>query len=106
RRGHGRFQQCLIANSSRAAMRGEDFTVNPFDGRHRQMFERLAQDKRLKSAAFFLIKCLAALAAVFCSITGWIGVKTIEPPGCAVTFTLSPTLARGSCTKAVAKRIP
>ena len=66
---------------ARAAMGREHFTVNRFDGFDRQILERLAQDKRLKSAAFFLIKRFAVLAAVSGSITGWIGVKTIEPPG-------------------------
>ncbi len=61
-------------------MGGEHLTVNRFEGLDRQMLERLAQDKRLKSAAFFLIKRLAVLAAVCESIMGWIGVKTIEPP--------------------------
>jgi len=62
-------------------MGGEHFAVNRFDGLDRQMLERLAQDKRLKSAAFFLIKRFAVLAAVSAPIMGWIGVKTIEPPG-------------------------
>ena len=62
-------------------MGGEHLTVNRFEGLDRQMLERLAQDKRLKSAAFFLIKRFAVLAAVSESIVGWIGVKTIEPPG-------------------------
>jgi len=62
-------------------MGGEHFAVNRFDGLDRQMLERLAQDKRLKSAAFLLIKRFAVLAAVSESIVGWIGVKTIEPPG-------------------------
>jgi hypothetical protein len=62
-------------------MGSEHFAVNRFDGLDRQMLERLAQDKRLKSAAFFLIKRFAVLAAVSGSIVGWIGVKTIEPPG-------------------------
>ena len=62
-------------------MGSEHFMVNRFDGLDRQMLERFAQDKRLKSAAFFLTKRLAVLAAVSESITGWIGVKTIEPPG-------------------------
>ena len=62
-------------------MGGEHFAMNRFDGFDRQMLERLAQDKRRKSAAFFLIKRFAVLAAVSGSITGWIGVKTIEPPG-------------------------
>ena len=78
---HGRFEQRLIANSSGAAMGREHFTVNRFYGANRQMLERFAQDKRLKSAAFFLIKRLAVLAAVPESITGSIGVRTIEPPG-------------------------
>jgi hypothetical protein len=34
------------------------------DGFDRQMLERLAQERRLKSAAFFLIKRLAVVAAV------------------------------------------
>jgi hypothetical protein len=59
----------------------EHFTVNRFDRLNRQMLERFAQDKRLKSAAFFLINRLAVLAAVSESIKGWIGVKTMEPPG-------------------------
>ena len=62
-------------------MGGEYFAVNRFDGFDRQMLERLAQDKRLKSAAFFLIKRFAVLAAVSESMMGWIGVNTIEPPG-------------------------
>ena len=62
-------------------MGGEHFAVNRFDGLDRQMLERLAQDKRLKSAAFLLIKRFAVLAAVSGSMMGWIGVKTIEPPG-------------------------
>jgi hypothetical protein len=61
-------------------MGSEHFTVNRFDGLDRRMLERLAQDKRLKSAAFFLIKRFAVFAAVSGSIMGWIGVKTIEPP--------------------------
>src|SRR5262245_6812385 len=81
RRGHRRLEQSLIANSSRAAMSGEHFTMNRFDCPRRQMLERLAQDKRLKSAVFFLIKRLAVFAAVSESITGSIGVRTIEPPG-------------------------
>jgi hypothetical protein len=87
RRGNGRFKQCFIANTSRAAVGSKHFTVNRFDGSDRQMLERLAQDKRLNSAAFFLISRLAVLAAVSESIDGWIGVKTIEPPGCTVTLT-------------------
>ena len=55
--------------------------MNRFDGLDRQMFERLAQDRRLKSAAFFLIKRFAVIAAVSGSMMGWIGVNTIEPPG-------------------------
>ena len=62
-------------------MGGEHFAVNRFDGLDRQMLERLAQERRLKSAAFFLIKRLVVVAAVRGSITGWMGVKTIEPPG-------------------------
>ncbi len=81
RRGHGRFKECLVANPSRATVGSDHFAMNRFDGVDRQMLERLAQDKRLKSAAFFLIKRFAVLAAVSGSITGWIGVKTIEPPG-------------------------
>ena len=62
-------------------MGSEHFAMNRFDGLERQMLERLAQDKRLKSAAFFLIKRFAVLADVSGSMVGWIGVNTIEPPG-------------------------
>ena len=51
-------------------MSGEHFTVNRFDGLDRQMLERFAQDKRLKSAAFFLIRRFAVLAAVSGSMMG------------------------------------
>ena len=56
--------------TSCAAVRSERFAVNRFDGFDPQMLERLAQDKRLKSAAFLLIKRFAALAAVSGSIVG------------------------------------
>src|SRR4030095_10536323 len=106
RSGHGRFQQRFIANASCATVGGEHFTVNRFDGFDRQMLERLAQERRLKSAAFFLIKRLAVVAAVSGSITGWMGVKTIEPPGWTVTFTLSPTLIRARSMSAASKMMP
>jgi len=80
-RGDSRLEQCLIAKSSRATMSGEHFTLNRFDGLDRQMLERFAQDKRLKSAVFFLINRFAVFAAVSGSIMGWIDVKTIEPLG-------------------------
>src|SRR5438874_11447000 len=67
------------------------------------MLERFAQDRRLKSAAFFLINCFAVVAAVSESIAGWIGVKTMEPPGWTVTFTLSPTLTRARSISAASK---
>jgi hypothetical protein len=70
------------------------------------MLERLAQERRLKSAAFFLIKRLAVVAAVSESIAGWMGVKTIEPPGWTVTFTLSPTLIRARSMSAASKMMP
>src|SRR5207244_10967626 len=70
------------------------------------MLERVAQDKRLKSAAFFLINCFAVFAAVSESIAGWIGVKTMEPPGWTVTFTLSPTLTRARSISAASKMMP
>src|SRR5882757_9429300 len=94
RSGHGRFQQGLIANTRCAAVSSEHCTVDRFDGFDRQMLEPLAQERRLKSAVFFLINRFAVVAAVSGSITGWMGVKTIEPPGWIVTFTLSPTLIR------------
>ena len=87
RRGNRRFEQCFIANTGCAAVGGEHLTLDRLDGLDGQMLERPAQDKRLKSAAFFLISRLAVLAAVSESIAGWIGVKTIEPPGCTVTLT-------------------
>ena len=68
RSGYGRFQQHLIANTSCATVGSEHFAVNRFDGFERQMLERLAQERRLKSAAFFLIKRLAVVAAVSESI--------------------------------------
>ena len=106
RSGYGRFQQRLIANTSCATVGSEHFAVNRFDGFDRQMLERLAQERRLKSAAFFLIKRLAVVAAVPGSITGWMGVKTIEPPGWTVTFTLSPTLIRARSISAASKMMP
>src|SRR4030095_9194187 len=90
--GHGRFEQCLIANTGCATVGSEHFAMNRFDGFDRQMLERLAQERRLKRAVFFLIKRLAVLAAVSGSITGWVGVKKIEPPGWTVTGTLVPPL--------------
>ena len=106
RSGYGRFQQRLIANTSCATVGSEHFAVNRFDGLDRQMLERLAQERRLKSAAFFLIKRLAVVAAVSESIAGWMGVKTIEPPGWTVTFTLSPTLIRARSISAASKMMP
>ena len=106
RSGYGRFQQRLIANTSCATVGSEHFAVNRFDGCDRQMLERLAQERRLKSAAFFLIKRLAVVAAVSGSIAGWMGVKTIEPPGWTVTFTLSPTLIRARSISAASKMMP
>src|SRR5207253_10096740 len=96
RSSHGRFQQCLIANTSCATVGSEHFAVNRFDGFERQMLERLAQERRLKSAAFFLIKRLAVVAAVSGSIYGGVGLKMIEPAVWAVTFTFSATLIRPS----------
>src|SRR5262249_38542992 len=106
RSGHSRFQQGFIANTSCATVGSEHFTVNCFDGFDVEMLERLAQERRLKSAAFFLINRLAIVAAVSGSIAGWIGVKTIEPLGWTVTFTLSPTLIRARSMSAASKMMP
>ena len=65
----------------------ENLTVNRFDGFDSQVLECLAQESRLKRAAFILIKRLAVVAAVSGSIAGWIGVRTIEPPVWTVTLT-------------------
>src|SRR4030095_5055612 len=92
--------------TSCATVGSEHFAVNRFDSFDRQMLERLAQERRLKSAAFFLIKRRAVVAAVSGSIRGWMGVKTIEPPGWIVTFTLSPTLIRARSISAASKMIP
>jgi len=82
RSGYGRFQQRLIANTSCATVGSEHFAVNRFDGCDRQMLERLAQERRLKSAAFFLIKRLAVVAAVPGSITdGWVSKRSSRRDG-------------------------
>ena len=67
-------------------MRCQDLGVNRLNGSNGQMAKRFAHDNRLKSAEFFLIKRLAAAAALDW-IAGRIGVKTIEPPSCTVTVT-------------------
>ena len=58
----------------------QNLTVNRFDGCDRQILERLIQERRLKSFAFFLINRFAVLLAASASIAGWMGVKTMEPP--------------------------
>lgn len=86
-RSHGGLQQCVIANAAGSAVRRQDFRVNRLDRRNCQVMNCFSQDKRLKSAEFFLISCLAAAAAFFGSMVGRSGVKTIEPPSCTVTVT-------------------
>ena len=81
------FNSAGIANAGGATMGYEHFTVNRFDGFDSQVLECLAQESRLKRAAFILIKRLAVVAAVSGSIAGWIGVRTIEPPVWTVTLT-------------------
>ena len=70
RRSHRGFEQRFIANSGCAPMSGEHFAVNRLDRLDSEMLERLAQERRLKSAAFFLISRLAVRAAVSESIAG------------------------------------
>jgi hypothetical protein len=86
-RRHGGLQQCFIANAACSAVRRQDFCVNRLDRRNCQVTNCFTQDKRLKSAEFFLISRLAAATAFFGSMVGRSGVKTIEPPSCTVTVT-------------------
>ena len=51
-------------------MSAEHFAVNRLDRLDSEMLERLAQERRLKSAAFFLISRLAVRAAASESIAG------------------------------------
>jgi hypothetical protein len=87
-------------------MRGQHLSVNRFNRSNSQMNNCFAQDKRLKSAEFFLINRLAAAPAFFGSIAGRTGVKTIEPPSCTVTVTWSPTFTRARSMSAASKMIP
>src|SRR5204863_9740726 len=100
RRRHGRFEQRLIANATRPAVRRQDFAVNRLYRRDCEMTNCCTQDKRLKSAEFFLIKRFAAAAAFFESTAGRIGVSTMDPPSCTVTLSWSPILIRARSIKA------
>lgn len=87
-------------------MRGQHLSVNRFNRGNSQMDNCFAQDKRLKSAEFFLINRLAAALAFFGSRAGRTGVKTIDPPSCTVTVTWSPTFTRAKSMSAESKMIP
>jgi hypothetical protein len=84
----------------------QDLRVDRLHGRSSQMANCFAQDKRLKSAEFFLISRFAAAPAFFGSIVGRTGVKTIEPPSCTVTVTWSPTFTRAKSMSAASKMMP
>src|SRR6266446_5046901 len=104
--GDRRLEQIFVAEARRTAVCGENFRMDRLYRRDREMRERFAHERRLNKAAFFRIKRFAVVPALAGSRVGWTGVRTIDPPSCRVTVSLSPTFTRARSIRAASKMIP